>query len=228
VHRDLLNLAIMLCEGVPLMAGNRKDRKVEKSDGFWYEIAACIAYNCRVLKGLIKEPSGIISSKTNETTYSSEMVSQVQEVSHQLIALTSQSIALGEQLRKLRTQLLDQRHQMSKLDTQFNIQNTDLDALKDQWSARRTQLSVWIATSLYMAAERSRFSSRVSYNMSTQNHDFSALRNDITAHRTALIAFQIKVNDFEKVMAMPLLTTKGTKNFVCRDIGRVGDVNILR
>jgi hypothetical protein len=83
----------MLCEGVPLIAGNRNDKKAKKSDGFWCEIAACIASNYRFLK----EKAGISPSKTKVTTSSSEMISQIHEVTEQFMAMTSPLLALLKQ-----------------------------------------------------------------------------------------------------------------------------------
>jgi hypothetical protein len=87
----------MLCEGVLLISGNRNEKKVEKSDGVWWEIAYGIASNFRVLKDAFKEKAAIIWSETEEPTYSSEMISQVNEVSDEIMALCSQSFALGRQ-----------------------------------------------------------------------------------------------------------------------------------
>jgi hypothetical protein len=76
----------------PLTAGNQNDTKANKSDGFWCEIASRIAFNCRFLNAptqINQEQAGISSSKTIETLYSSEMVSQIREVGFEIRSVCS-------------------------------------------------------------------------------------------------------------------------------------------
>jgi hypothetical protein len=189
----------MLCEGVPLMDGNRNDKKAETFDSFWCKIAFPFSLiGC--LFEVEKPRKEVIQSQ--EQAKRSLLKTQVKEVCHQLKALISKSLALGLLFDNMLTQLREKRTQLSDLNTKMNIQNTDLDALKVQLN---DQIAAFICEESNLSKRLDWFNDRVVENISTQNTDFSALRKDIAAWETAFTAFEAKVFEFKEDMEKSLL-----------------------
>jgi septal ring factor EnvC (AmiA/AmiB activator) len=204
VH-SLSGLARMYREVKSSRAGKRNVKKVKKSDGFWCEAASCIAFYCRFIKYAIQKHTGTSSTKTTVTPYSREMDSQFRAMSSELEALTSPLSTLWQRLNKVVIQLNDQSTQFHEFITQVDIPKTELDALKDQRAVRDTQLNALIVESSNLSKQMSRLIEQLTYNMSTQNTDFSAMRNGIAAYKTAGFALQTKLIDFENnMMDMPV------------------------
>jgi hypothetical protein len=189
----------MLCEGVPLMDGNRNDKKAETFDSFRCKIAFPFSLiGC--LFEVEKPRKEVIQSQ--EQAKRSLLKTQVKEVCHQLKALISKSLALGLLFDNMLTQLREKRTQLSDLNTKMNIQNTDLDALKVQLN---DQIAAFICEESNLSKRLDWFNDRVVENISTQNTDFSALRKDIAAWETAFTAFEAKVFEFKEDLDKSLL-----------------------
>jgi hypothetical protein len=98
---------------------------------------------------------------------------------------------------KLFDQVYDQKIQLKNLRSPLHIQNTDLDS---QWRVRDTQLTALIAESNSLSKQKNLFNIQVNHNISTQNTDFSAVRNDIAAWKIAFAALETKMFDFQPDM----------------------------
>jgi chromosome segregation ATPase len=193
-----LLFARMLCEGVPLTAGIWNDKKTEKSGGFWCKNSFRSAFS-----GCFNNVKNSQKEVIQERVKSSSLMIQVSEVSDQLMALTSQSLALDQRLSKMMTKLDEQQTRLPELKAHM-IQNTD-HALKNQWCTRIFQLGDLVTEATSLTGRVGWFNIRVDSNISTQNPDFSAVRNDIAEWKTAFAALEAKVTDFEKEMDKPLL-----------------------
>jgi septation ring formation regulator EzrA len=192
----------MLCEGVPLMDGNRNDKKAETFDSFRCKIAFPFSLiGC--LFELEKPRKEVIQSQ--EQAKRSLLKTQVKEVCHQLKALISKSLALGLLFDNMSTQLREKRTQLSDFNTELNIQKTDLDTLKVQLRARDAQVTAFIREESNLSKRLDWFNDRVAENISTQNTDFSSLRNHFAAWETAFTAFEAKVFEFKEDLDKSLL-----------------------
>jgi predicted nucleic acid-binding Zn-ribbon protein len=177
-------------------------KKVKTSDGFWCKISLTCAFMCCPGVEDVKEPRKEVIQEQAE---SSLLKTQVSEVACQIEALPSQTTDVCQHLSKLIIKSSDQATQLSELKMQWNIPNSYLDALEDQWRARNSQLSALLTEMNHLSGRIRWFNDDVRDHIFTQNTEFSALRNDIAAWKTATTALKAKVTDLEREMDKPLL-----------------------
>jgi chromosome segregation ATPase len=207
----------------PLMAGNRKDKEVEKSTSFWYENAFPVAYSCRFLqveeppKGTMQEQAKISASQKTDakalTTEPSSIDSQLSVVFSQLNTVNLQSLASSHQMRDLLTQISAQNAQFADMKTQLSMHNY-LDVLPHQLRTRNTQLDELLKEKCNLTSRVSEFNDIVADKIENQDTDFSDLMNDIAEWNTASTALNTKATAFQNDIKKPLRAESGEASLV--------------